>query len=112
MTPFGSRAPYAKARNEPAMKHNLTSSVNFPDSGQTSTAWMHKKLMAIQRGNAWNVARTARIAQENIVSARLNEERQLSELTTGRRENLQGEGGRVRVAQRAAEQAEQVINGL
>ena len=112
MTPFGSRAPYAKARNEPAMKTNLKQPGDFPDSGQTSTAWMHTKLQAIQRGNEWNVARTARIAQENRVSARLNEERQLSELTTGRRENLQGEGGRVRAMQRAAEQAEQVINGM
>ena len=64
--------------------------------------------MGIQLGNEWDVARNARIAQENNVSARLSEERQLSELNTARRGNLQGERGRVRAAQRAAEQ---VING-
>ena len=104
MSGFGSRAPYAKARNENVMKQNLKRSEDFPDSGPTSVAWYHKKLQAIQRGNEWNVARAARIAQENRVTARLDEARQISELTTARRPGLIGEGGRVRAAQRAAEQ--------
>ena len=108
MTSFGSRAPYAKARDEPAMQQRLIQSGDYPDSGQTSAHWMHKRLQAIRLGNEWNVARNARIAQENRVSARLSEERQLSELNAARRGNLQGERGRVRAAQRAAEQ---VING-
>ena len=86
------------------MKANLKKSGIFPDSGPTSTAWMHKKLEQIKRGNEGNIARTYRTAQEDRLTARLDEERQISELTTARRPGLIGEGGRVRAAQRAAEQ--------
>ena len=65
---------------------------------------MHKKLEQIKRGNEGNIARAHRMAQEDALTSRLNEERQLSELTTARRPGLIGEGGRVRAAQRAAEQ--------
>ena len=44
------------------------------------------------------------MAQDDRLTARLDEERQISELTTGRRQSLIGEGGRVRAAQRAADQ--------
>ena len=86
------------------MKANLKRSGLFPDSGPTSTAWMHKKLELIKRGGEGNIARAHRMAQEDALTARLNEERQISELTTARRPGLIGEGGRVRAAQRAAEQ--------
>ena len=101
---FGSRAAFAKPRNEQRMKANLKSSGLFPDSRPTSTAWMHKKLEQIKRGNEGNIARAHRMAQEDALTSRLNEERQLSELTTGRRPGLIGEGGRARAAQRAAAQ--------
>ena len=104
---FGSRAPYTKARNEKEMKKKLNRSEDFPESGPTSVAWYHKQLQAIQRGNEWNMARAARLAEENRVTARLDEERQLSELSAGRREGLRGMAGKIRGAQRAAEQ---VIN--
>ena len=72
---------------------------------------MHKKLEQIKRGNEGNTARTHRMAQEDLLTARLDEERQISELTTARRPGLIGEGGRVRAAQRAAQRAaEQVFN--
>ena len=86
------------------MKANLKRSERFPDTGPTSTAWMHKKLELIKRGNEGNIARTHRMAQEDLLTARLDEERQISELTTARRPGLIGEGGRARAAQRAAEQ--------
>ena len=86
------------------MRANLKRSELFPDSGPTSTAWVHKKLEQIKRGNEGGIIRTHRMAQEDLLTARLDEERQLSELTTGRRPGLIGEGGRVRAAQRAAEQ--------
>ena len=65
---------------------------------------MHKKLELIKQGQEGNIARMHRMAQENLVMARLDEEKQLAELTTGRRPGLIGEGGRARAAQRAAEQ--------
>ena len=65
---------------------------------------MHKKLEQIKCGNEGNIGRTHRMAQEDLLTARLDEERQISELTTARRPGLIGEGGRVRAAQRAAEQ--------
>ena len=86
------------------MKANLKNSELFPDSGPTSTAWMHRKLEQIKRGNEGNIARTHRMAQEDRLTSRLDEERQIAELTMGRRQGLIGEGGRVRAAQRAAEQ--------
>ena len=86
------------------MKANLKTSELFPDSGPTSTAWMHRKLEQIKRGNEGNIARTHRMAQEDRLTSRLDEERQIAELTMGRRQELIGEGGRVRAAQRAAEQ--------
>jgi hypothetical protein len=101
---FGSRAAFAKPRDERRMKANLKNSELFPDSGPTSTAWMHKKLEQIKRGNEGGIARTYRMAQEDLLTARLDEERQLAELTRGRRPGLIGEGGRARAAQRAAEQ--------
>ena len=101
---FGSRAPYAKTRNEKQMKANLLRSDLFPDSGPTSTAWLHKKLEMIKLGNEGNVARMHRLARENLVTARLDEEKQLSELTAGRRAGLIGEAGRARGAQQAADQ--------
>ena len=86
------------------MKANLEGSGLFPDTGPTSTAWMHKKLELIKHGGEGNFARAYRMAQEDLMTARLDEERQISELTTARRPGLIGAGGRVRAAQRAAEQ--------
>ena len=101
---FGSRAPFAAPRDERRMKVNLKNSGLFPNQGPTSTAWMHRKLEQIKRGNEGNIARTHRMAQEDRLTSRLDEERQVAELTKGRRHELIGEGGRVRAAQRAAEQ--------
>ena len=44
------------------------------------------------------------MAQEDLLTARLDEERQIQQLTQGRRPQLIGEAGRARAAQRAAEQ--------
>ena len=101
---FGSRAPYAPPRNERAIRSNLKRSEDFPEFGPNSTAFLNKKLAATQRGNQYNMARAYRQAQESLVNARSDEERQLSELTTARRQTLRGEGGRVRAVLRAAEQ--------
>ena len=109
MSPLGSRAPYANARNEQVMRSNLASNDKFSSWGPTSTAWVHKKQLQIQRGQEWNVARDIRIAQENRYNSRIDEERQISDLTAGRRPGLIGHSGQVRAAQRAAEQ---VINSM
>ena len=100
----GSRAEYAKPRDEPQLKKNHLASGDFPKSGPTSTAWLNKKQMEIQKGNQGNLARDYRIAQENLLTARLDEEKQISELTTGRRASLIGEVARARGAQQAAAQ--------
>ena len=70
------------------MKRNQQQSGNFRKSGPTSTAWLHKKLVAIQRGNEGDIARDYRMAQENSLTARQDEEKQISELTTNRRASL------------------------
>ena len=102
--PFGSRAPYAETRNEQTMRTNIQQNEDFPKWGPTSTAWMHKKQLLIQKGNEWNIARDMRMAQDARLTARLDEEKQIANLTAGRRPQLIGEAGRARAAQRAAEQ--------
>ena len=101
---LGARAPYAPPRNERAIRSNLNRSGDFPEFGARSTAFLNKKLVATQRGNQYNLAREYRQAQESLINARSDEERQLSDLTTARRQTLRGEGGRVRAGLRAAEQ--------
>ena len=109
---FGSRAAYAKPRNEKAMQHNLIESGDFPAWGPTSTARLHKQHLLIQRGNEYNAARSSRMSREDLLTARLDEERQLADLTTARRPNLRGAGGNVRSAQRAAAAAAQVFESM
>ena len=101
---FGSRAPYAEPRNEQAIRTNIQRNEDFPKWGPTSTDWMHEKQLIIQKGNEWNIARDMRMAQENRLRARLDEEKQISELTLGRRPQLIGEAARARAAQRASQQ--------
>ena len=104
MASMGSRAEYARPRDEQRMKKNHAASGDFPKQGPTSTAWVHKKQMEILKGNAGNLARDYRLAQENLLTARLDEEKQISELTTNRRASLIGEASRARGAQQAAAQ--------
>ena len=104
---MGSRAPYAPARNEQAIRSNQKRSGDLPEFGTSSTAFINKKITAIQHGNQYNVlnvAREYRLAQENLVNHRADQDRQLSELTTARRSTLRGYAGHVRSGLRAAEQ--------
>ena len=101
---FGSRAPYATPRNERAIKSNLNRSEDFPHFGPNRTTFINRKLAATQRGNTYNLARDYRQAQENLNNARSDEERQMSELISARRQTLRGEAGRVRAGLRAADQ--------
>ena len=109
MATFGGRAPFERPWDEKRMRANLKQSEDYPDAGATSAALMHRRLELIKRGSEGNIVRTYRMAQEDLVTARLDEERQISELTTGRHPGLIGEGGRVRASQRAASQ---VFNGM
>ena len=103
--PYGSRQPYAATpRNEPAMRKGVRRDEKFMDPGPNSIDWTHKKLAKIQKGNEGNDARSYRMAQEDQITARLDEERQVRELTQGRRPQLIGEAGKARAAQRAADQ--------
>ena len=101
---MGSRAEYAKPRDEQRMKKNHIASGDFPKSGPTSVAWLHKKQMEIVKGNQGNLARDYRLPQENLLTARFDGEKQISQLTTGRRASLIGEAARARGAQQAAAQ--------
>ena len=100
----GSRASYAQPRNEAAIKRKHASSADFPAPGPSSADWRHKKLIAIRERGAGDLVREYHKAQENLLTARLNEEKQIQELTTNRRAGLIGETARVRGAQRVAEQ--------
>ena len=86
------------------MNKNITASGDYPKDRPTSTAWLHKKQMEIIKGNSGNLARDYRLAQENLLTARLDEEKQISELTTNRRASRIGEASRARGAQQAAAQ--------
>ena len=60
--------------------------------------------MEIHKGNQGNLARDYRMAQENLLTARLDEQKQIFQLTTNRRASLIGEAARARGAQQAAAQ--------
>ena len=102
--PYGSRQPYAATpRNEPAMRQVVRRDEKFIDPGPNSIDWTHKKLAKIQKGNESTFAGSYRMAQEELITSRLDEERQMQELTRGRRPQRIGEPGRARAAQRAAD---------
>ena len=103
--PYGSRQPYAATpRNELAMRQGVRRDEKFANPSPNSVDWAHRKLAKIQKGNEGNFARSYRMAQEDLLTARLDEERQIQQLTQGRRPQLIGEAGRARAAHRAAEQ--------
>ena len=104
MASFGSRAPYAKPRDERRMRANLAQDELFPSVGKSSLDWMHEKLVTAQRGHEVNMHRTIRMQQEDLLTARRNEEKQISDLRTSRRPQLIGEASRAQAAERAAEQ--------
>ena len=79
-------------------------SEDFPEFGPNSTAFLNKKLAASRSGNVYNLAREYRLAQEALSNSRSTEERLISELNTGRRQQLRGFAGQVRSGIRAAEQ--------
>ena len=60
--------------------------------------------MVAQHGNEGNIARDWRMAQEGLLRARLDRDKQISQLTTNRRPSLIGEAGRARSAHRAVEE--------
>ena len=102
---YGARQPYAgPPRDEAVMKRNLKGSGLFPELGKDHMSWMNEKLEKARRGQEANQVRTWRMAEEDRVTAQLDQEKAVSELRAGRRATLIGEGGRVRAAQRAAEQ--------
>ena len=86
------------------MRQGVRRDEKFANPGPNSVDWTHKKPSKIQKGNEGNFARSYRRAQEDLLTSRLDEERQVPHLTQGRRPQLIGEAGRARAAQRAAEQ--------
>jgi hypothetical protein len=101
----GSVAPYAaESRDESSMKQTLKASGRFPEVGQNHTDFVNKKLEKVRKGNEGNQVRNWRMAQDDRLTAMLEQEKAVSQLQAGRRGPLIGEGGRVRAAQRAAEQ--------
>ena len=90
------------------MRQGVRRDEKFIDPEPNSIDWTHKRLAKIQKGNEGNFARSYCMAQENQITARLDEERQVQALTQGRRPQHIGKAGRARAAQRAADQ---VFNG-
>ena len=101
---LGSRAPYATQRNERDIRSNMKRSEDVPEFGPSSEAFRMKKIAAIKRGNEYNMVQEYRQAQETLINARADEDRQMSELVSARRATLRGEAGRVRAGLRAAQQ--------
>ena len=94
------------------MRSNIKASGDFPDWGPNSLARLHKQHLLIQRGNEYNTERAMRMAKEDRLTARLDEERQMSDLLTTRRPNLRGAAGNVRSAQRAKATVNQVFANM
>ena len=102
---YGARQIFAGTqRDESQMKRNLKGSGLFPELGKNHTDWMNDKIEKARKGQEASQVRTWRMAQEDRVTAQLDQEKAVSELRTGRRATLIGESGRARASQRAAEQ--------
>ena len=74
------------------MRQGVRRDDKFVNPGPNSVGWTHKKPTKIPKGGEGYFARSYRMAQEDLLTARLDEERQIQELTQGRRPQLIIEG--------------------
>ncbi len=102
---YGARQAFAGTQRDVSqMKRNLKGSGLFPELGKNHTDWLNNKIEKARKGQEASQVRTWRMAQEDRVTAQLDQEKAVSELRAGRRATLIGESGRARAAQRAAEE--------
>ena len=103
MPAYGSRAVYAEPRDGlPEMKQKPRSQGYFPKVGQSSEAFIHRKLQQIQRGKEISGTQARRRALDDRLNYELETERAMQDLRQNRMPGFRGLGARMAGADQAA----------
>ena len=105
MPAYGSRAVYAEPRDGlPEMKQKARSQGHLPKVGQSSEAFLYKKLQQIQRGKEISGTQARRRALDDRLTYELETEHAMMDLRQNRMPGFRGLGARMAGADQAAQQ--------
>ena len=105
MPAYGSRAVYAEPRDGlPEMKQKARSQGHFRKVGQSSEAFLYKKLQQSQRGKEISGTQARRRALDDRLNYELETERAMQDMRQNRMPGFRGLGARMAGADRAAQQ--------
>jgi len=86
------------------MKHKARSQDHFPKVGQSSEAFLYKKLQQIQRGKEVSGTQARRRALDDRLNYELETERTMQDMRQNRMPGFRGLGARMAGADQAAQQ--------
>ena len=105
MPAYGSRAVYAETRDGlPEMKQKARSQGHLPKVGQSSEAFLYKKLQQIQRGKEISGTQARRRQLDDRLSYELQTERAMQDMRQNRMPGFRGLGAQMAGADQAAQQ--------
>ena len=105
MPAFGSRAVYAEPRDGlPEMKQKARGQGLFPKVGQSSEAFLYKKLQQIQHGKEISGAQTRRRQLDDRLNYELETERAMMDMRQNRMPGFRGLSARMAGADQAGQQ--------
>ena len=105
MPAYGSRAVYAEPQDGlPEMKQKARSHGHFPKVGQSSEAFLYKKLQQIQRGKEISGTQARRRQLDDRLNYELETERAMMDMRQNRMPGFRGLGARMAGADQAAQQ--------
>ena len=105
MPVYGSRALYAEPRDGlPEMKQKARSHGHFPKVGQSSEAFLHKKLQQIAQGKEISATQARRRALDDRMNYELQTERAMQDMRQNRVPVFRGLGARMAGADQVAQQ--------
>ena len=103
---YGSRTVFAQQppRDEGRMKRHLRSTGLFPKAGKNHDKVLQEQLAKIQKSKELGALQARRVAEDNRIPNQIQQERLQSLLQSQRQPGLRGEMGRMRNANRMAEE--------
>ena len=105
MPAYGSRAVYAEPRDGlPEMKQKARSQGHFPKVGQSSEAFLYKKLQQIQHGKEISGTQARRRQLDDRLNYELETERAMMDMRQNRMPGFRGAGARMAGADQTARQ--------
>ena len=105
MPAYGSRAVYAEPRDGlKKMKIKAKAQGHFPEVGESSEEFLHKKLQQIAKGKEVSAVQQKRVALDDRLNYELETDRAMMELRQNRMPGFRGLGSKMMGATNAAEQ--------